>query len=310
MKIELAEWDRICFLGDSITADGRWIAEIFDYFAKNYPEKEIEFYNCGIAGSCGCDADLKNRLFVDCFRHFPKYVVIMFGMNDIGRSLYAPDCQEPDKESLKKERIEKLFAGILDAIEKCKAVGATPILCSTTPYDEYNDYEEPNLCCDSGLLAVADRLSVLAKKQNLLYIDMHSPLMKFMDKKPIGPDRVHPNDFGHHLIAEHFLYEIGAKLCEEPDTTAEWSETNRARFDAEQKIRNIYFLERAYLGWQHAPSVSIKERILLLDKKVQEVADTPGMGWVADCAGRYAEDISYMDEIRGEILRLTKAMYK
>lgn len=309
MKIELSKLDRICFLGDSITADGRWIAEIFEYFAKNYPEKEIEFYNCGISATCGCDADLKNRLFVDCFNHFPKYVVIMFGMNDIGRSLYSPDCEEPDKEALKKERIEKLFAGVSDAIEKCKRIGATPILCSPTPYDEYNDCEEPNLCCDSGLLAVADRLSALAEKLGLIYIDMHSPLIKFMDKKPIGPDRVHPNDFGHHLMAERFLCAIGAKECEEPDTTFEWSGTNKARFDAEQKIRNLFFLERAYLGWQHAPSMPVAQRIELVKEKEVEMLQS-GNGWFSDLTSWYIRDVDHVDEIRGEILRLTKEMYK
>ena len=46
MKLDLAKYDRICFLGDSITQNGQWIAEVFEYFKEYMPELKIGLYNC------------------------------------------------------------------------------------------------------------------------------------------------------------------------------------------------------------------------------------------------------------------------
>lgn len=57
MKLKLDKNDRICFLGDSITADGIWVAEIIEYFIKHYPELKIGFYNCGYIWDAGIRAN-------------------------------------------------------------------------------------------------------------------------------------------------------------------------------------------------------------------------------------------------------------
>lgn len=97
MKLKLDKNDRICFLGDSITADGIWVAEIIEYFIKHYPEQKIGFYNCGISGTRGYRANEANRLYCDCFNLYPKYVVIMFGMNDAEPQLYNPREETEDR---------------------------------------------------------------------------------------------------------------------------------------------------------------------------------------------------------------------
>ena len=40
--------DIICFLGDSITANGMWMAEIYQTLRKTVP---VKCYNCGVSGA-------------------------------------------------------------------------------------------------------------------------------------------------------------------------------------------------------------------------------------------------------------------
>ena len=86
MNLQLKKRDRICFLGDSITSNGLWIAEIFDFFVKNYPELEVGMYNCGVGSTCGYQVGFKNRMYREWLNFFPAYTVIAFGMNDKGYS--------------------------------------------------------------------------------------------------------------------------------------------------------------------------------------------------------------------------------
>ena len=40
--------DVICFLGDSITANGLWMSEVYQVLRKKY---KVRCYNCGVSGS-------------------------------------------------------------------------------------------------------------------------------------------------------------------------------------------------------------------------------------------------------------------
>ena len=72
--------DIICFLGDSITANGMWMAEIYQILRKIVP---IKCYNCGVSGATAEQAT--KYLHSRCLIHNPDYVVMMYGINDIWR---------------------------------------------------------------------------------------------------------------------------------------------------------------------------------------------------------------------------------
>ena len=57
-------------------------------------------------------------------------------------------------------------------------------------------------------LVVAERV---AKKHELIFVDMHKSIMNYIDRRPIGEDRIHPNEFGYHLMAETFMTSVGIK---------------------------------------------------------------------------------------------------
>ncbi len=305
MKIDLKKRDRVCFLGDSITAHGFWEAEVAEYFLQNYPELEIGFFNCGISGTTAREAELKNRLYVDFFNYFPKYAVIMFGMNDMAHWLYDPAHETPERIATREARAAEYPSSIRRLVALCRERDVTPILCTPTPYDDYGDNAEKSWGFDKVLEKAADEVRKIAEGEGLLLIDMRQILIDRMDEKPIRDDRAHPNKYGYHLMAEKFLYDIGAKDKIEPEKDCVVSYKNLQRFEIEDIIRDIMFVEFNYMGWQYAKSFSLPYRKALLNKRID--------GEVRDFNEVYKNYMAYADvltELQGELLKRTVEMYE
>lgn len=305
MKLELKKRDRICFLGDSITHNGQWIAEIYEYFMEYMPELEIGFYNCGVAGTSAWNAVLKDRLYCDCLNLFPKYTVIMFGMNDIGRFLFGKEDEE--SKSSRVRRMKLFEESMANLISECKAAGSIPILCSPTPYDEYNDpAPEYSIGIDGALEKCTEIVKRLAAEEQLLYIDMRSTFMKYIDQRPISPDRVHPSEFGHHLMAEIFLCAIEVKSIMEPDKKVILQEKNKVRYEAEQLLRKIVWVERDLMGWHHlSEDLTLEER----KSRIMECLKREQRENARLAMNLYLEYGDYKEKLRGDVVRKTLAMY-
>lgn len=298
MLLNLNHRDRICFLGDSITANGQWIAEITEHFLNNYYDLKIGLYNCGIAGSKSREANLKDRLFCDCLNYFPKYTVVMFGMNDIGMHLYNISGNEAERQDC----LVKYEQGLETIISLCQKFGSTPIICSPTPYDEYTVSDTENYFADKGIKACRSIAEKIAEKHKLFFIDMYSEFIKYMPLLPVSEDRVHPNELGQHIMAEIFLNKIGEKVEIEPDKPCVLSEKNKLRYDIEKKLRLLMFVERDGMLWQQSPSKPIEERKMLAKEHTAE-------GFFAEALKVYLENIDFLDEIRGDIVKKTIEMY-
>ena len=303
MKLNLSKHDRICFLGDSITAAGLWVKEVAQWFLDNLPELEIGLYNCGISGKRGSEKNTKNVFVSDCVRYFPKYVVIMYGMNDVD----VISHENENKENL--ENIKYAIDGYPDTlnyyIDECRKIGATPIICSPTPYDEYSDVEAKNYKgTDRDLAIFADKAEKIAKENGLIYVNMRKALFEHLDKNPVREDRVHPNSYGHHLMAEEFLYTIGAKEIREIDKECVVSPENEKRYETEQILRNVMFVERL---WQDEEGTkSIEEQKKYAKEYCEKQEDKRWLEW----GKGFIENVDYKDELRGAIVKLTLDMYK
>jgi len=303
MKLNLSKYDRICFLGDSITAEGTWIKEVTQWFLDNLPELEIGLYNCGISGARGSEMNLKNRFVSDCLRYFPKYVVIMYGMNDI--EVFSHNSDNPaDKRAV--ERGISLYPEMLRYyIEECKKIGATPIICSPTPYNEYTETPAENFVgSDQDLMILAGIAEQIAKENGLLFIDMRQALFSRLAENPIREDRMHPNAYGNHLMAEAFLCAIGAKETPEPDKECVVSPKNEKRYEKEQILRDIMYIERLWQGEENIKSVAERKEIArnYCGKQKDPLFEKIGQ--------HYVEYADYKDELRGEIVKLTLEMYQ
>lgn len=237
---------RICFFGDSITAAGLWIREFTDYLLTYHRDKRILPFNCGVPGDSASNA--VRRLHVDCLQYFPQYVVIMFGMNDIGRALYSSENPDEKTEKLRRERLDLFRESLRRILDGVREVGAEAILCTPTPYDNWSEKEEPNLICSNQGLEECRRIVyALGDEDGVPVVDFFTAFMSYREKHPeidlIQDDRVHPNTAGHQLMTRVFLRELGCLLHGEEELNLILHPANAERFRTEQLLRDISFLE-------------------------------------------------------------------
>lgn len=117
---------KIIFFGDSITDAGRDkdnpkdLGNGFVLFAANklrllYPEKNLEIINRGVSGDR--TRELLDRIEKDVVAEKPDVVVMLIGINDIGRRFMGEVTTE-----------EQFRANYIELIEKIEATGAKLIL--------------------------------------------------------------------------------------------------------------------------------------------------------------------------------------
>ncbi len=250
----------VCFLGDSITADGRWIFELYEFFKEQ--NKKIYLYNCGIPG--GKVSTTLERLKEDCFNHNPDTVVCMFGLNDINYHLYGERyyfCEEERNTAIREfeESLKKL-------VEIMNKKDITVILLTPPPYGQWNKSDAENLVhANQGVEILLEIYKRIAKENNLVLIDINSLFMKYIkEDRLINPDRLHPTAPGHHLISQGFLK--GLSMIDEinRDYPTKRCELNTLRYKEEQIIRGIMFVK-----W-HILKDLMGESITFIKLKAQE----------------------------------------
>ncbi len=268
---------RVVFIGDSITAAGWWVAHVYDHYLRNFPDADIHMYNAGIAG-----AMVKTALHYfeeNIMIYQPTHAVIMMGMNDVGRGSYELDAQGEllhRVPGMWMGSLNRYEAGMRTLIEKLQARGISLTLVTPTCYDESADQRNLNLVgCDAGLEYMGELLRRMAEEYGCDYVNIHSPfrLLNVMQTM-ISPDRIHPLESGHIVMAQLFLHAQG--LADEPILTTFQNlpqsvsllPENLERFRVEQILRGIWRadwhllrdypadeqLRRAYLQSYEAPS--------------------------------------------------------
>lgn len=211
--------DTVCFLGDSITAGGRYQNLIADYYLTRFPERTVRFINAGRSGDSAGGA--LGRLKEDVIDKKPAAVTIMLGMNDISRGSYVANPAEKQKAAQEqafrwyRENMEKLVARIRAEAGEPKLWFLTP-----SPFDQTvvleKDNNQPG--CNDGLGRCAAFVRELAAKNKGTVVDFHGPMtalnLEQQKKDPkwtiVGPDRVHPGAPGHLMMAWLFLKTQGA----------------------------------------------------------------------------------------------------
>jgi lysophospholipase L1-like esterase len=294
-KIEIKSNKTICFLGDSITADGRWIREIY----QNLKTQMVRAYNCGIPGDNATNA--LERIYNDCLIYSPDYVVVMFGMNDVGRDLYFEDNEENEKNrALALEKYKNSMEEIIRILKKRRV---EVILISPTPYDEVSNVEEKNYKCDLGLKKCRKININLAEKYSCHFIDFHSLVSNFIKDNIILPDRVHPNPKGQHLMAQFFMKEIG--LIDEINLNVACviDEENQKRFEFEQKLRTLEFVEWcAIIEERKRQNLTLDEKIQVAKSKAEVFKDNI---YIINAINYYVENIHLKEVYLKEVIKYT-----
>ncbi len=200
--------DKIIFIGNSITQDGRYHNFFQIYNATRFPEDKIAYINAGIAGDVA--EGMINRLEEDILSHKPTHAFLMTGMNDVSRYLYS---KEKPSDKILKDRntaLNKYFKNTEQIIKSLIDNKIKPILITPSIYDQTgNQTVENNYGTNDGLETCAKHIKKMASEYNLLVVDFFDEMLAINTleqlKDPsftiVGPDRIHPQDIGHLVMA-------------------------------------------------------------------------------------------------------------
>lgn len=211
--------ETVCFFGDSITHGGRFHSYIYDYYLTRFPDRTVRFVNAGVSGDSAGGA--QGRLADDVAANKPAAVVVMFGMNDVGRGNYVAEPNEQQRAA-QRQALERYRANMERLTARLRAEAGEPRLLFVTPspFDQtgVNDRNNNQPGCNDGLARCAEIVRELAAQNKGTVVDFHAPMTAFNLERQrsdpsftiIGPDRVHPGAPGHLMMAWLFLKAQGA----------------------------------------------------------------------------------------------------
>lgn len=233
---------RVCFVGDSITHGNVYLMHIVSHYKKNFPDSNINFYNCGISGAI-LDEHLK-ILEKDTLSYNPTHIVMMIGINDSGRENLS-DCRSAERYQKLKFAFEKYKKNLSEICDIFKSKGIEIVLCTCVPYDEYGDYCTAPLRGGMPLImSYNEYIRNFARENGFELCDYFTYMIEKMQTECLfDADSVHPNDRGHYYMAKCFLENQGLKLESDAfsEKLTEWNE-------CVNKLRDIWACESLVIG--------------------------------------------------------------
>jgi hypothetical protein len=135
------------------------------------------------------------------------------------------------------ERFDAYKTGINKLVSKSLAVGAEVILLTPPPYagassqrtppteGQAFSYKHPTPEYNKALAAYAAWIMEYAREHSIHCINIRPPLERYMEQSYSLDDPIHPKPFGHELIAEQFLKDMG---CSTGSPLLDNGENNRS----------------------------------------------------------------------------------
>ena len=200
----LHDGDRVTFYGDSITNQREYTEDVEEYVLTRFPSWKVSFHNAGVGGdrvSGGGAGPIDLRLDRDVFAWHPNVISIMLGMNDFS---YRPD--EPGIYS----SFTAGYRHMVDSIKK-NDPGVRITLIEPSPYDDVTRTSSGN---NAVLLKYSAFVAQLAQEQGAQVADFNTPVTDVLKAvnaaspalaPQVIPDRVHPEQGGHWVMAESLL---------------------------------------------------------------------------------------------------------
>jgi lysophospholipase L1-like esterase len=203
------EDENVVFVGNSITHGGHYHSYIWLYYMTHYPDRSIRITNCGIGGDCSWD--ILERLETDILDRNPSYLTLTFGMNDVGYY----DFFKKNADELAQEKISR-------SINACQEIEKqlleqdiqSIVLIGSSPYDEDSRIERdifPGK--NDAIKEIIDFQKKSAMQNQWGFVDFNEPMILInrenLKKDSLfaisGPDRIHPDNDGHMVMAYLFL---------------------------------------------------------------------------------------------------------
>ena len=209
--------DRVCWVGDSITASGLYHSYIYLYYSTRFPSLHLSFMNCGISGDTA--SGMMGRLDKDVYANHPTVVTLSAGMNDVNRNLYSQTNAPTNAPALQRQAIDSYKKNVEKLADSFTTRQLRQIYLTPTIYDEDVESTVESLRGVNGALReCSDFVIQFAKSRNMPAVDFWHPMdelnRKLQKADPkftlTSKDRVHPGPAGHLLMAYLFLDQTGA----------------------------------------------------------------------------------------------------
>ena len=219
---------RVLFLGDSITQDGRYVS-FLEYYLHTAGQS-CDLFSIGLSSETVSGLTepgnpyprpcLLERLDRALKVTRPTIVFACYGMND---GIYHPPSPE---------RLAAFTAGLRQLIDKVRAAGATLVLLTPPVFDPVPlagktvpatatkfGYGSTFYVAYDDVLAEFARTEVALNEPGVTIIDLHTPMAAALAARR-GPDPqfsfakdgVHPGDLGHLLMAQTVARGLGLSL--------------------------------------------------------------------------------------------------
>lgn len=200
----LHDGDRVTFYGDSITNQREYTEDVEEYVLTRFPAWKVSFHNAGVGGdkvSGGGAGPIDLRLDRDVFAWHPNVVSVMLGMNDF---YYRSD--EPGIYSTYTDG----YRHLVDSLKK-NVPGVHITLIEPSPYDDVTRKSSGN---NDVLLKYSAFVAQLAQENGAQVADFNTPVTDVLKAinsaspalaPQVIPDRVHPEQGGHWVMAESML---------------------------------------------------------------------------------------------------------
>lgn len=229
----MTEEKRILFLGDSITAEGTFIAYLEACLLRRFPDQRFTLINLGVPSETAsglteedhpfprpCVHERIERALMACQ---PDWVVLGYGMND---GIYSPFSEE---------RFRAYQNGLLEAIRLVCSSGAKAIVMTSPPFDS-SVIRPANLLADGYDVKAYSYLTPFEHYNDVLrsyarwllsldgtaaeVVNIYDPLLQAREQARLNDpdyrsgDGIHPLADGHWLIAEMLFRHLFQMNCE------------------------------------------------------------------------------------------------
>jgi lysophospholipase L1-like esterase len=214
-NVKLNPGARLLFIGDSVTDCNRlrpvgrgsrsalgegYVAEVDKLLAQVHPRRPVRITNMGVSGNTV--RDLAARWDTDVIALEPEWLAVMIGINDVWRQFDGVD----GAAAVPLEEYFDTYDGLLTRTR--------PLLKGLvlmTPYYVQGERRDiMRLQMDEYGRVVRD----LAARHRALFADTQEAIdsvLTRLDYKVVAPDRVHPTEIGHSVLAHAFLRAVGFK---------------------------------------------------------------------------------------------------
>lgn len=209
--------DRWAAVGDSITHSGSYHAWVWLYYLTRFPDRPFEAINVGIAGDTSAGG--VRRFAWDIAPVDANVATVMFGMNDVGRHLYAASAFGGDIPAKRRDALEAYEKKMRELVALLEWQGARVILVTPSLFDETAELPAPkNPGVNDALAQCGTIVRRIAVERGRAVIDLHGPMTRLNAERQrsdpaftlTSADRIHPATPGHLVMAYYFLKAQGA----------------------------------------------------------------------------------------------------